>query len=316
MKARPKDVVSVIDIGSNTIKYLIAAPGMEVLEYGSEDTRIGVGMGRNDTVILQPQAMKAAADCVKTLWDQASEYAPRARQIVATSAVRDAENRDEFVHMVREMTGAELRILSGDEEARYVGAGVAQDPNITSYKPFYLMDLGGGSLELLEYSGGQVRQKISLPLGAVRLKEKLIRDPEAPLNRVEVNEIREYVTETIFACGFDFRNPAALVGTGGGLTHARFIIAANKGVSKEDSDPNLSLVEMRKLMYSICSMTLDERAKLPHLSRARADIMPIAMIVLTTIMDLATAGSVVNSYYNLRYGLAAELLEQRLKFAD
>ena len=308
MKADKGKVVSVIDIGSNTIKYLVAAKGMELLDYGSEDTRIGVGMGREGPVILQQAAIEAGVECVKKLWDKASAFKPDEREIVATSAVRDAQNREEFVSLVKEATGAQIRILSGAEEAQYVGAGVSRDPNITAYKPFYLMDLGGGSLELLEYNGGVVRQKVSLPLGAVRLKEKLIRDAAAPMSMNNINEVREYVTETVIASGFDFRNPAALIGTGGGLTHARFMLAAQKGLSKQESDATLPIAKMRALMYSICGMKLEDRAKLPKLPVARADIMPVAMIVLTTIMDLAMVGSVVHSFYNLRYGIAAELL--------
>jgi exopolyphosphatase / guanosine-5'-triphosphate,3'-diphosphate pyrophosphatase len=310
LKPEPKSrVASVIDIGSNTIKFLVAeGPSLHVLDECNDDTRIGVGMGKADTIVLQPAAMEAAAACVARLDKRADEFRPGRRVIVATSAVRDATNGDEFRARVQKLIGQEIRILSGEEEAQYVGDGVARDPNIDSRKPFYLMDLGGGSLEILEYIGGQVRQKISLPLGAVRLKEKLVRDPSAPMTKAEISEISEYVTETVDASGFSFSTPGALVGTGGGLTHARFILGAAKGLLPTQSAAILSMSEVRHLMTRVCTMPLEERRKLPHLPPQRADIMPVSLIVIKTVMELATTSSVIHSFYNLRYGMAAELL--------
>ncbi len=310
MKAE-EGVVSVIDIGSNTIKHLVAASGMRILEHGSEDVRIGTGMGKEGPVRLLPEAMRAAADCVSDLWESAEAFSPTKRAIVATSAVRDAVNRDEFIAMVKADTGAEIRVLSGEEEAQYVGAGVARDPNISAYKPFYLMDLGGGSLELLEYSGGIVRQKVSLPLGAVRLKEKLVRDASAALSPGEMAEIGDYIALTVAASGFSFHNPGALIGTGGGLTHARFMIAAQEGVKKSDSSPTVKIHDMRRLMRKLAALTLAERLAIKNLPPTRADIMPVALVVITTVMELAMASSIVHSFYNLRYGLAAELLGEK-----
>ena len=307
-----QSVASVIDIGSNTIKFLVAkGPLLTVLDEFTDDTRIGVGMGKSKDVVLQPEAMQCAVECVKRFHERASVHHPAHQMIVATSAVRDATNRDEFISAVKQATGLTVRILSGDEEAQYVGCGVAQDPNIDAHKPFYLMDLGGGSLEILEFNGGHVRQKVSLPLGAVRLKERLVRDPSAPMSDGEISEISEYVTETLFASGFAFRNPGALVGTGGGLTHARFLIGWSEGRPPKESSPIIASEEMRALMKKVCKMTLDERRKLPHLPPSRADIMPVAMVVMTTIMGLATASHIVHSFYNLRYGIAADMLSEK-----
>lgn len=304
-------VVSVIDIGSNTIKFLVAGgPDLHVLEESSEDVRIGTGMGLSDEVRLLPEVIDSAVACVEELRQRAAKFHPARQMVVATSAVRDAVNGQDFVHKVKDTSGLDVRILSGEEEARYVGRGVSGDPNIDPRKPFYLMDLGGGSLELLEYCGGIVRQKVSLPLGVVRLKEKLVRHPEAAMSDQEMAEISEYVTEMIDASGFAFRNPAALVGTGGSLAHARYLIGWTVGLKPEKSSPILGIADMRALTRRICSMTLEERRWMKHLPSSRADIMNVAMIVLTTVMELATAGAVIQSYYNLRYGMADEMLTE------
>ena len=171
------------------------------------------------------------------------------------------------------------------------------------------MDLGGGSLEILEFSGGLVRQKVSLPLGAVRLKEKLVANPAQPLSAEEVNEISDYIAETIDGSGFAFRTPGAMVGTGGGLTHARIIIGHDKGSEgRKDSPAVMTLAELRALTRKVCAMNLEERCTLHKLPATRADIMPVALLVITTVMELATATSVVHSFYNLRYGMAGDLL--------
>lgn len=309
MKAEDGEVVSVIDIGSNTIKFLVAqGPEVAVLDEFSADTRIGTGMGKGATIVLQKGAMAASVACVQRLVERAGKFGPSRIVVVATSAVRDAENGAEFTAMLKEGTGLDTRILTGDEEARYVGCGVAQDPCIDKRKPFYLMDLGGGSLELLEFCGGIVRQKVSLPLGAVRLSEKLLHNPALPLGEDGIAEVGDYVSETIATSGFSFANPGALVGTGGSLAHARFIFGHDCGRAPSESDPVMSAAQIRALMKRVALMTMAERRTLPHLSPSRADIMPVALVTIHTVLCLATAGSVVHSFYNLRFGIAAEML--------
>jgi exopolyphosphatase/guanosine-5'-triphosphate,3'-diphosphate pyrophosphatase len=308
-----RNVAAVIDIGSNTIKVLVAAgPGLEVLAEAAEDTRISTGIGE-ERMRLKPEAIAAGVESVRRLWNLALEHGPNLRDIIATSAVRDAENREEFPVPAEEATGLRPRTLSGDEEARLIGLGVAHDPNINSDKPFYLMDLGGGSLELLEFHGGIVRQKVSLQLGAVRLKEKLLADPGGYMSPDEIDSVEEYVAEAVMASGFSFRNPGALVATGGAMTHARFLAARNRGVSSGRSNAIVSFADMCELQAQLAGMPLAKRQEVSGLPRARADIMPVGLTVLTTIMELATAGSVVHSFYNLRYGLAAELLKRSEK---
>jgi exopolyphosphatase/guanosine-5'-triphosphate,3'-diphosphate pyrophosphatase len=309
MPDSPEPVASVIDIGSNTIKFLVVrGQSLEILADCSEDTRIGTGMGRGGLIRLLPEAMEAGAACVKSLWDRARVHRPDFDAIVATSAVRDAVNREKFVSMIRRDTGMEPRILSGEDEARYVGRGVSMDPNIDRFKPFYLMDLGGGSLEILEFRDGQVLQKVSLPLGAVRLMERIVEDPEAPMDKGEIAEVSEYVAESVFASGFDFRNAAPMVGTGGGMAHARIFLGREQGLSPRESNPYVSISQMKALTYRLAGMSLKERRNMEHLPAARADIMPVAMIVMTTVLELAKAGGVIHSFYNLRFGIAAELL--------
>ena len=309
--APPRKVAAVIDIGSNTIKLLVAAgPGLQVIEESTEDTRISTGIG-GELMLLLPEAIEAGVASVRRLWELARHHQPNLADIIATSAVRDAGNREDFTRPIAEATGIHPRTLSGDEEARLIGLGVAHDPNIDSGKPFYLMDLGGGSLELLEFSGGQVRQKVSLQLGAVRLKEKLLDDPDGSMTPALIDDVEEYVTEAVSASGFSFRNPAALVGTGGAMTHARFLLGVEKGERKRNSAPILSFQEMCGLRNRLAVLPLEERQRVSGLPPSRADIMPVGLTVLTTIMALATVSSVVHSFYNLRYGLAAELLRGR-----
>lgn len=303
------NVAAVIDIGSNTIKVLVAAsPGLRILADATEETRISTGIGHGPTMRLQPAAIAAGVASVRKLWELASAHSPGLADITATSAVRDAENREDFLGPIEAATGIRPRTLSGDEEARLIGLGVAHDPNIDSTKPFYLMDLGGGSLELLEFHGGTVRQKVSLQLGAVRLKERLLADPGGAMTPSEIDDVAEYVTEAVAASGFRFRNPGALVGTGGAMTITRFLLGHEHGQRKRESNPILDFAAMCYLQARIAPVPLAERVEIGGMPASRADIMPVGITVLTTIMELATASSVIHSFYNLRYGLAAELL--------
>lgn len=302
--------VAVIDIGSNSIKLLVASgPGLQVLQEITEETRISTGIGKGN-LRLDPAAIKAGVESVERLYHAAARFRPKHFAIIATSAVRDAENRAEFLDPIERITGIRPVTLSGDEEAQYIGLGVASDPHIDATKPFYLLDLGGGSLELLEFNEGRVLQKTSLQLGAVRLKEKLLKNPAAPMTKDEIVEVAEYVSEAVAVSNFSFRNPGALVGTGGAMTVTRIVLAKQRGLSLRDSPPSMELQEMRQLFEELASMSLQERSELRSLPAARADIMPVALLTLTTLMELAAASSIVHSFYNLRFGLAAELLSK------
>ena len=304
--------VAVIDIGSNSIKVLVAARGpagqVDALHSKTIEARISAGIGQ-DRPELSEDGMARGLDAIRELLATAAPFAPTRTVLVATSAVRDAGNGPEFRQRVKTATGHEIRILSGDEEANYIGRGLTCDPALAGLRDFYVFDLGGGSLECLLFADRRIKQALSLQLGAVRLTERFIRDPAAPLVVAETTALALHVRDELKRSGFRFPLVApAAVFTGGSMATVRAIKGARHGVRLEDTPPVIALVTLSELLDELAPLTLEQRKAIPGLPSARADIFPAALVTLLTVADYAHVDNFHHSLYNLRYGLAGEIL--------
>lgn len=300
--------LGVIDIGSNSIKLLVAETGSSLaIHYETTwETRIGTVMGVDHPVLTRKSIDNACA-AVKSLIEEASGYDVEKFFIAATSAVRDASNRDDFIEAIREATGQKLKVLTGDEEAAYIAWGISTDSVLAQYQEFCLADLGGGSLELIHVRNRDIVSKVSLPLGAIRLSQQLLDDMNQPMKSVEMRKIIRRVRKTIDESGFQFpKDVSILAGTGGALTVARAIRASWLGQTEQEAGNSLSLAYLRFLYIELAAMKLEERTKIPPLPAERADIMPAALLILLTVAEMAGAGSYIFSSHNLRYGIAAK----------
>ena len=309
------DTVAVIDVGSNSIKLLVARAGakpnsLETLCSESMETRISGGIS-SKLPSLNEDAIAAGTATIAKLQNMAQNYQPDHTVIVATSAVRDAINSDDFVQNVAEATGLQIRTLSGTEEANYIGQGISCDPAIGGMTSFIQTDIGGGSLELIRFEASQIQQAISLQLGAVRLTERFIEDADAPLTLKIEASIRRYVTEQLMSSDFDF-SPAELplIGTGGAYTVSRAMLYVETDSDIERSSPHLERSTLSQLKNKLASLPLQERHSIPHLPTARADIMRTALFTIDALFEVANRSSLTHSFNNLRYGVAANLLKQ------
>ncbi|PXA04321.1 phosphatase [Coraliomargarita sinensis] len=305
--------VAVIDVGSNSIKLLVAASrgeaGVEGLFTETIETRISTGIS-NDLPNISEHAIEEGCKTVVELVRIAREYEPKEIAVVATSAVRDALNGQDFIDCVFDKTGIRIRVLTGTEEATYIGHGLACDPQLAGAENFIQMDIGGGSLELIRFKKARIEQAISLRLGAVRLSERFVTDREAPISRHVETAINAFVHAELAQCDFDF-NPKKdpLIATGGAFVVSRAILAAKQGQKIDEHYPVLKVEELKGLKEELCAMPLHERMAVPHLPASRADIIPTALITILALLHHAGRNSLTHSFCNLRYGMAAELLK-------
>jgi exopolyphosphatase/guanosine-5'-triphosphate,3'-diphosphate pyrophosphatase len=242
MKAGP---VAIVDIGSNSIKVLVARRSRsgrpEAVFSETIEARIGAGISARRPR-LGPGGMAAGVAAIRSLLQMAAPFAPHRTFLVATSAVRDAANGAEFRRRVRAATGHSVRILSGSGEAALIGRGLRCDPALSRLRNFYVFDLGGGSLECLSFRARVPGRAISLPLGCVRLTERFVSDPSRPFASGAAAAIGTHVRSSLAAAGFDFGLPAgaAAVGAGGTLSTVRAIRAARDGVAPTRTSPSAS----------------------------------------------------------------------------
>lgn len=306
--------VAVLDIGSNSIKILIATRSAEgaitPLRTHTIDARISAGISKSDPRLTE-EGMARGLGAIRSLLELAAAYSPQRTVLVATSAVRDARNGAEFCARIREATGHDIRILTGEEEANLIGRGLTCDPALHDLRDFYVFDLGGGSLECLAFRSRRIEQAISLPLGCVRLSEKFVPDLTAPFSPVVASQVSRHTRDALAASGFAFSLPATAgaVGTGGTVTTVRAILGARDGSSAEQTSAIVTRAQLAELLGSLSALPLADRQKVPGLPPARADVFPTALATILALVDLGGFGALRNSVYNLRYGLAAETLD-------
>lgn len=308
--------VAVIDIGSNTIKLLVAARsaagGIETVHFAVEEARIGRGLG-SERPTLAPACIERGVAAVARLLAVAQTFAPARTVFVATSAVRDATNGRDFADRIRRETGMVVRILTGQEEADAIGRGLAADPALAGAQDFYLFDLGGGSLECLEFRARRAVQSVSVPLGCVRLTERCVADCAAPFTADDRATIAAAVRETFAGdvntpFRFALPAPAIAVATGGTVTTVRAMLAAAHGQQLEERSTTVALAELEQLFACAAALPLAARRELPALPAARADVFPTALATIIEVARLARVERLTHSFYNLRYGVADELL--------
>ncbi|OAM87198.1 phosphatase [Termitidicoccus mucosus] len=307
-------LVTIIDIGSNSIKNLVASrerPGAPVaaLKMRTIEARISAGISQAAPSLTE-EGMARGLEAVQNLLADSVGLPPHPVVLVATSAVRDAANGDEFRRRVREATGHTVRLLSGQEEAALIGRGLLSDPVLSGLRDFHVFDLGGGSLECLAFAGREIRHAASLQLGCVRLTERCIPDPAAPILRDALIRVAGITREVFAKSGFPAALPdgATAVGTGGTLTTARAILGALENKALPDTSPRLPVERLRALLLDLASQTLAERRRVPAMPPGRADVFPAALMTLVTIAELGGFDIYHHSLRNLRWGLADESL--------
>ncbi|HZZ59067.1 MAG TPA: phosphatase [Opitutaceae bacterium] len=304
-------MVGVIDIGSNSIKVLVAARGADgrvvAKKLRTIEARISAGISA-DHPRLGAEGMERGVAAVTELTTDVQAFHADKIIIVATSAVRDAENGAEFCARVKDATHVEVRVLSGAEEADLIGRGLLCDPQLAGERDFYVFDLGGGSLECLAFRDRRVVQEDSLPLGCVRLTEKFVPDAAAPFRPEAAAAIAAHVRAIVAAANFSLAIQAVAIGTGGTLTAVRSVLAARAGQVNEQVPPDISIRQLRDMLEQVGGLPLADRRKVPGLPPGRADVFPAALATLIAVADLGGFEAYRHSLYNLRWGLAAEAL--------
>jgi len=305
--------VAVIDVGSKSIKLLVAARDasghVAALAQRAFDTCLGAGLGA-DAPSLGEAGMAAGLDAIQALLALAAEFEPAKTILVATSAVRDAANGRDFRSRVLAATSHELRILSGEEEAGLIGRGLLCDPALAELRDFYVFDLGGGSLECLAFRDRHIAQALSLPLGCVRMTEKFFPATDERLTPGACSRVAVHVRNTLKNSGFRFAlGPAPAVFTGGSVATVRAITGAMHHVAFADTPPFVSADTLSALIEEVMPLSLAARKKIPGLPAARADVFPAALITLLAVAELGPFKFFYHSLHNLRWGLAAEALD-------
>ena len=299
--------IAAIDIGSNSIRQIVAdvthAGGIQVVDEMKAAPRLGAGLGSTGT--LTSESMDRAVEALQRMATLARQLGAVRIEAVATSAVRDAANAADFLERVRRDTGLKIRVLDGEEEARlsYRSAIAHFDLGVGRS---VVMDIGGGSLELALSAEGIIERLRSLPLGALRLSERVLSDGRGGKR---LKKLRKFVREEIRVSipVRDWRG-AQLIGSGGTFTNLAGMYLARQGIftARNVHAAQIPRSEVEHILDVLDAMTPDERRAVPGLNPERADIIVAGLAVAAEVMARIEARDLTVSRYGIREGLLLE----------
>jgi exopolyphosphatase / guanosine-5'-triphosphate,3'-diphosphate pyrophosphatase len=298
-----------IDIGTLTCRVLIADlnPGQPLKELHSDRRILRLGQGVDQTKRLSSAAMDRVIHCLQEWREVIAGYHVEATAVVATSAVRDAANREEFLERVKREAGFEVEVISGEEEARRTLLGIRSGLR-AGVTDVLALDIGGGSTEfILDRSGGKPMVR-SIDIGVVRLCERVLHHD--PPSNEEVRQAREWVaqeTTTAVADIGDYRQ-ATFVGTAGTITSLAAM--AQKLPAYEPArihNYRLTIETIRELEEQLLSRTKAERVGLHGLEKNREEVIAAGAIIIRTIMETLGQEECLVSDLGLREGVLIQL---------
>lgn len=304
-----------IDIGTNSVHLIV----VKVLEHGNfeiidrekEVIRLGEGFS-GDIKKLSDDAIERAVNAIGRFKQIADLHKAKVRA-VATSAVRESLNKNDFIEQVHKQTGIDVEVVSGQEEARLIYLGMLRAVPIYE-KRALCVDIGGGSTELIIGVNGKIEFSRSVKIGAVRLTQKFFPDGKIPKSAIK--ECKKWVEGEIFhvtnyASKYGFE---ICVGSSGTIQSVGYILSemTNKEVTPNRILNNFefSKDELSKVVELILgAKTISERKKIKGMDTKRADIFPAGIIILQTIFEQLKINKLIISEYALREGIVVDTLQ-------
>jgi exopolyphosphatase/guanosine-5'-triphosphate,3'-diphosphate pyrophosphatase len=308
-------VRAAIDVGTNSVRLLVCDAAGAMLAREVTITRLGQGVDASG--ILSAEALErtfAALRRYQVIWEAKGSQPPR---IAATSAVRDASNRDEFFTGVREITGVEAEVLSGIEEARTAFAGAADGAGAVAVAwPPVVVDIGGGSTELIVGAGSsdapQVAGAVSLQLGSVRLTERCLAGAADPPTHHQVREAQD-VARTVVTQGVTqllregvdiMRVASSGIGVAGTITTIAQVDAGHTDwVDGRIHGHVLTAACVRAITRRLCESSAEEIAQIPAIAPGRRDVIAAGSIVLSQLMEVLGLPAITVSESDILDGL-------------
>ena len=297
-----------VDIGTLTCRLLIADVPIDgrLTELQSERRILRLGEGVDQTKQLSVAAMDRVIQCLREWKELVDAVHVDAMVVVATSAVRDATNRDEFLNRVKLEAGFEVELISGEEEARRTLLGIRSGLPY-SVRDVLALDIGGGSIEFILDRPGQPPIARSIDIGVVRLCERTLHHD--PPTDDEVHQAREWVERETTAAVADMGNfqAATFVGTAGTITSLAAM--AQKLTTYEPArihNYRLQLTTIQELEQTLLSRKKADRTGLPGLEKGREEVIAAGAIIIRTIMETLGVSAVLVSDLGLREGVVID----------
>jgi exopolyphosphatase/guanosine-5'-triphosphate,3'-diphosphate pyrophosphatase len=304
--------LAVIDLGSNSFRLVVFMAGegsWRRTDEIYEPVRIGEGLMASGCLGEAPMERALATLDVFSHFCRAGGLEGDAVDAVATSAIRDADNAPEFLARARARSGLPIRVLSREEEARY---GYLAAVNSTTLVDGCVVDLGGGSMQVVRVADRLALESASWRVGTVLMSERFL-PPNGPAKRRQLDELRDYVSGELTSAGWlakaGAEGGARLVGIGG--TIRNLAAAAQRATGLPSNGVQGMVLErerLAELVQRLASLPASERASVPGIKPARADLILAGAVVVEGVMAAGGFDALETTEAGLREGVFFERL--------
>ena len=306
-------VVSFIDIGTNSVRLLVVRlnPNHSYTILSRQKQQVRLGEGEFEEEEIQADAVERLTVVCRRFTDLARTFSTDEFVAVATSAMREATNQGAILHLLRQEALLDVRVISGQEEARLIYLGVASGVSIEERQAFFI-DIGGGSTEIAIGGERSYQYLESFRLGAIRLSNLYFpREMTGPVPHDQYKRVQHHIRDTIINSVKKLRDmkPALAIGSSGTVMNLAEI--AQKALHPTGSSETvLTFRDLQAVIGLLCSLPLDQRRKVPGINPDRADIIIAGAAILEIFMKELGFDSVTPTGRGLQDGLLVDYLSR------
>lgn len=295
--------LAAVDIGTNTILLTIAgrlSDDRSLTVIKDEHSIARLGQGVDSLRRIQEDAILRAESILLKYKELCDSLAVDSIRAVGTSCLRDAANRDEVCHRLSQTLGARVEVISGDEEARLCFLGSIEDDFPTT-----IVDIGGGSTELISGKNGAIEYRTSIDIGAVRLTERYFK--ELPPSKENIFLANHEILQALSIVPRDALYAIRAV-AGTPTTLAAMILKLSEFAPEAIHNYQLMYSDVELMSSMLTQLSLEKILLLPGVHPKRADILPAGVLILKAILEYASASHCTVSTKGLRYGVLQDMI--------
>jgi len=303
----PSGRVAVVDIGSNSVRLVVYdAPMRLPIPMYNEKSQCALGRGLGESGHLNPDGVKCALRSLQRFVGLANAMGVKTLDMVATAAVREAEDGPDFVKTVKDALGVEIKVLSGEDEAKYAALGLLMG---VPQADGVIGDLGGGSLDLVGLDHGQFTQSGTFALGHLRLAEISNGSPKKARTLVdktlsELDWLKDITGRTLYAAGGSWR------------AIARILIDQTNHPLHVVDNFSISADKAREILQLISGSGRHSLEMIPEIPKKRIDTLPFAAAALEGMLMATKANTLKFSGFGMREGALLSALPENMRHQD
>lgn len=306
--------VAFLDIGTNSVRLLLVRinPNLTYTTISLQREPVRLGEGEFTDGYLRPEAINRAMVVCKQFADMARSNDAKEIIAVATSATREAKNQKHFLQLLKHAARLNVRVISGVEEARLIYLGVANGIHLDE-KTALMIDIGGGSTELIVGDSNAYQFLDSLKLGAIRLSTQFLnKNVDEPISTKDISTIKQHIRNTSIRAiqNVSSKDYNVTFGSSGTIKNLGDIIIQRYETRPRLREDVITLDQIKDTLAYLASLPLAERINVPGISPKRADIIVPGSLILQTILEELSINELHISDQSLHDGMLIEYLSR------